>query len=67
MKEIPVLYSEKEECCGCGACCAVCPQSAVTMTEDEEGFEYPLIDESTCIGCCLCHDVIHFLETNGCK
>lgn len=45
MKEIPipVLYERKEDCCGCSACYAICPKSAIKMVEDEEGFEYPLI------------------------
>ena len=45
MKEIPVLYKRKEECCGCTACYAICPKEAIFMVEDEEGFEYPQIDE----------------------
>lgn len=52
MKEIPVLYKRKEECCGCTACYAICPIEAISMVEDEEGFEYPQIDEST-------HAIIH--------
>ena len=40
-REIPVLYNRKEECCGCTACCAICPKEAISMVEDEEGFEYP--------------------------
>ena len=51
MKEIPVLYSRKEECCGCTACYAICPKEAISMVEDEEGFEYPQIDESKCVRC----------------
>ncbi len=31
------FYTEKEDCCGCGACADVCPADAVCMTEDEEG------------------------------
>lgn len=42
---IPVLYKRKEECCGCTACYAICPKEAISMLEDEEGFEYPKIDE----------------------
>ncbi len=53
-EKTPVLYSRKEECCGCTACYAVCPQSAISMKEDEEGFEYPQIDENKCVGCCIC-------------
>lgn len=45
-KPISVLYEIKEDCCGCSACYAICPKSAIKMVEDEEGFEYPhIIDE----------------------
>lgn len=53
-KKIPVLYNGKEECCGCTACYAICPREAIRMVEDEEGFEYPWIDESRCIRCYRC-------------
>ena len=42
-REIPVLYKRKEDCCGCTACYAICPKSAITMQPDEEGFDYPAI------------------------
>lgn len=45
LKEIPILYNRKEECCGCTACYAVCSRNAICMVKDEEGFEYPEIDE----------------------
>ena len=50
-RAIPVLYKRKEECCGCTACYAICPKEAISMVEDEEGFEYPQIDESKCVRC----------------
>ena len=53
-KEIPVLYKRKEDCCGCTACYAICPKSAITMQPDEEGFDYPVIDEKMCIRCGMC-------------
>ena len=53
-REIPVLYKRKEECCGCTACYAICPKEAISMVEDEEGFEYPQIDESKCVCCYQC-------------
>lgn len=53
-KALPVLYNRKEECCGCTACYAICPKFAILMVEDEEGFEYPQIDESKCIRCYHC-------------
>lgn len=37
MREIPVLYNRKEECCGCTACYAICLKDAISMVEDEEG------------------------------
>lgn len=54
MKEIPILYKRKAECCGCTACMSVCPKGAIYMLEDEEGFEYPHIDESKCVKCYKC-------------
>ena len=45
MNQAPVLYTRKEDCCGCTACYAICPKEAISMVEDEEGFGYPQIDE----------------------
>lgn len=56
MKEKIILYKEKKDCCGCGACATICPKKAITMRKDECGFEYPEIDESKCIKCGLCKD-----------
>lgn len=52
--EILELFNRKEECCGCTACYAACPRTAITMEEDEEGFEYPQVDEIKCVGCNIC-------------
>ena len=54
MKGIPTLYRKKEECCGCTACYAICLQNAISMVEDKEGFEYPVIDEYKCVSCFQC-------------
>ena len=48
---------EKNRCCGCGACKAICPKNAIQMIEDEEGFFYPVIDEGICVNCGLCQKV----------
>lgn len=53
-KRIPILYERKEECSGCSACYAVCPRLAIEMIADEEGFEYPRINDKLCVGCELC-------------
>lgn len=53
-KKIPILYEEKEECCGCTACYAICSKQAISMQPDEEGFDYPVIDENLCVKCYMC-------------
>lgn len=60
MKEVPELYKRKEECCGCTACFAICPKDAISMVEDEEGFEFPQIDKHKCIRCYMCLKVCPF-------
>lgn len=62
-KEI-VLFENKEDCCGCSACYSVCPVSAIRMASDEEGFYYPVINESKCIGCHKCVKVCAFKKNN---
>lgn len=57
MKELPILYTRKEDCCGCTACYAVCQKEAITMEPDQEGFDYPVIDETKCIRCYRCIEV----------
>ncbi len=48
---------EKYLCTGCGACLNKCPQNAISMKENEEGFLYPEIDSEKCINCGLCKKV----------
>lgn len=52
--KVPVLFERKEDCCGCTACYAVCPQNAIAMLADEEGFDYPYIDVEKCVRCGQC-------------
>lgn len=54
------LYSNKEECSGCGACLNICGHNAITMEEDEMGFLYPKIDTEKCIGCEMCKRVCNY-------
>lgn len=45
---------DKKKCCGCGTCSIICPQKAITMIQDDEGFYYPKIDKKKCIDCKIC-------------
>ncbi len=51
------LYQKPEDCCGCGACAAVCPHEAIQMVPDETGHIYPMIREDTCVKCRKCLQV----------
>lgn len=57
MKILPVLFTEKVNCCGCMACKANCPVNAIYVIEDDEGFEYPKVDNNRCVGCYKCINV----------
>lgn len=64
MKETPVLFNDKKECCACGACLNVCPNNAITMGKDEFGFLYPKINETLCVSCGMCIKVCSFNKKN---
>ena len=46
-----------ETCTGCFACSNACPNDAITMPTNKEGFYFPSIDSSRCIDCGLCDKV----------
>lgn len=54
---INIDNNSKKDCCGCTACSSVCPKNCITMTEDNEGFFYPVADGNSCINCGLCEKV----------
>lgn len=56
MENIYLKEHIKKDCNGCKVCAMVCPVNAIEMIEDNEGFEYPQIDESKCINCGKCHN-----------
>ncbi len=53
-EQVMISFLNKEECCGCRACAASCPCDAITMKSDNEGFLYPVVDETVCVGCNKC-------------
>lgn len=53
------LFDDEKDCCGCGACKAICPMKAIKMVE-RNGFYYPHVDKEKCIKCKLCFRVCVF-------
>lgn len=51
------LNYDKKDCNGCGVCALKCPQKAISMEEDSEGFLYPVINREKCIKCKLCERI----------
>lgn len=43
------IVVERNKCCGCEACVAVCPVGAITMPEGKA-----LIDDEQCVRCGAC-------------
>lgn len=54
-----LVWEDKNHCSGCGVCALKCSHRAIQMRPDNEGFIYPVIDESKCIDCGLCKKVCH--------
>lgn len=53
MKHINAI-DNKYNCSGCSACVHSCPKKCITMITDDEGFKYPIVDETRCIQCGIC-------------
>lgn len=51
-----------KQCYGCTACESICPQHAIKMKSNHEGFLYPFIDNTKCIDCGLCLKVCNTQE-----
>lgn len=52
-----IQIKDPSDCCGCGACVQACPKECIVFSENEEGFEYPVVHIDTCINCGLCEKV----------
>lgn len=53
---------EKHRCCGCAACYSVCAHKAISMQLDEEGFEYPVVNQDICVDCRFCQNVCPVIQ-----
>ena len=54
--------ANKRFCSGCSACYAACPNHAISMEADGEGFLYPQIKTSDCVDCGICKKVCPVLH-----
>ena len=52
-----IQITDKAKCSGCTACVNVCPENAILMKPDQEGFLYPEVQEALCISCAKCQRI----------
>lgn len=52
------------KCTGCSACSSICPDQAIQMELNEEGFLYPKVDKNLCINCGLCDRICLLTQFN---
>lgn len=64
-KKKRLVWDDKRNCTGCGACSYRCARQAIVMHPDEEGFLYPYIDVNKCTDCGLCQKICP--QTSGNK
>lgn len=49
--------TNKNNCSACGACINACPVKAISLSQDEFGFDYPIINSDLCIKCKKCENI----------
>lgn len=49
-----IEITQKHKCTGCCACKNICPHGCITMSADDEGFLYPIVDKIKCTNCGAC-------------
>lgn len=57
-----ITIVDKKDCCGCSACTQICAKQCITMQHDEEGFLYPIVNQTSCTNCGLCERVCPILN-----
>lgn len=53
-----------DNCTACGACVSRCPQEAIKLIENTEGFFSTVVNEKLCMGCKLCEKACHVLSAS---
>lgn len=54
-----------ELCTGCSSCVEKCPKHSISFVRNEEGFDYPVVDASTCVECGICIEHCHIEKKIG--
>ena len=62
-----LVIEDKKNCCGCSACYNICPNDAILMKEDEQGFLYPEVDSEKCVDCGICVKICPLQQENQAK
>lgn len=57
------MITIKSECTACGACAIICPSRCITLSENDYGFVYPVVNKEMCMGCNACERVCHLNRT----
>ena len=52
------------ECTSCQMCAAVCPQRAIKIELDDDGFFRPFINNETCVDCGICTKVCYKFDSD---
>lgn len=63
-KQSANIKARSSLCCGCGACAAVCPTSAIKMEMSDNGFLTAKLDSEICVECGRCTRVCPFGTEN---
>lgn len=50
-------------CVGCMGCANVCPTRAIQMQYDDNGFLYPIVDDTKCLNCSKCKSVCQMYQS----
>lgn len=55
---------DENQCCGCGACVASCPQKCISMIPRTLGALFPCVDNTKCLHCNRCDNVCPMQNIN---
>lgn len=57
-----INFNFEKHCYGCAACINICPNNAISIIKNKEGFYNPFIDKEKCSKCGLCEKKCIYLK-----